>query len=182
MAKKKFINEEIEVGTILTITFDSISYVASSVKPGEINNNKTEQKIELKSPVNCDLICEYGRNKKDKYWYCHSSEKPLAIRLTSKNGQSVYFDLSSGFENAEIAKIEIERKVGSMYETMLNSSLEKESEGTNFQFTRDRLDKLEFLNDKSNEEKNQMASDQCENNKRRLIIYTWYFENCTIFI
>ncbi|MDB3898682.1 hypothetical protein N9329_04590 [Gammaproteobacteria bacterium] len=175
------LNESLEIGDKTKVSIDSISYVPSNAGPGETNTNITVEIVQLRNPVEFEVICDYGRNNQDKYWYCHSAEKKFAIRLTTDDSSSVHLDFSNGFESLDDAREGIARQIGFMYQIMKSSSLEQEKSGTNFQFVREKLDQIEFLNKTSNEEKNVMAREQCANNHRRVLIYTWYRENCKGF-
>jgi hypothetical protein len=178
---KKTLNEELEIGQLLQVAVDSLSFIESNATPGSINTNQIVTKIGFKKPVNFDLICEYGRNGRDKYLFCHSNERRLSVPLKLNDGRVAYLDTTSGFETIEIAKIEIGLVIGKMYSIMASSTLEEVKQNAIYKNTRERLSSVPFLSEKSVAELDQMAEEQTKNNKRREIIYIWYKENCVNF-
>jgi hypothetical protein len=178
---KKTLNEELEIGQILQVAVDSISFMESNSTPGSPNTNEVVTEIGLKKPVYFDLVCEYGRNGRDKYLYCHSGERRLSVPLKLNDGRVAYLDHTSGFESIKIAKIELGAVIGKMYSIMASSSLEEVKEFAIYENVRERLNGLPFLSEKSVAELDQIAEEQTRNNKRREIIYSWYKENCINF-
>ena len=178
---KKSLNEELEIGQLLQVEVDTISFIESNATPGGSNTNKDVTEIGLKKPVYFDLICEYGRNGKDKYLYAHSSKSALSISLTLNDSRVAYIDYRSGFETIDSAKVKIGERIGSLYSIMTSSSLEEVKKYAIYENVRERLSSLPHLSDISVAELDEKAKEQTEGNIRREIIYTWYKENCIKF-
>ncbi len=56
------LNESLEIGDKTKVSIDSISYVPSNAGPGETNTNITVEIVQLRNPVEFEVICDYGRN------------------------------------------------------------------------------------------------------------------------